>query len=264
MSWILRFAQNDNKIYLNTLLFLDTPKTILYPILVNPEEKRVYQVAIPFKLDIASVIKRLRLNKTSRRLEEIAHELVEKARAMARPRAVYQLSHAYVIDRATVDIDGIRFTSRVLSKLLRNQDTVVPFIATIGKELDELPTPPTDMMRKLCLDTIKTLVLVSSVDYLTEYLKEKFAIPRAALLNPGEIEDWPIAQQKQLFALFGGTERKIGVTLTAGGAMKPIKSRSGIVFPNDTGFVSCQLCTQLKCPGRRAKYDPELAKEYLG
>jgi hypothetical protein len=46
--------------------------------------------------------------------------------------------------------------------------------------------------------------------------------------------------------------------------MKPIKSRSGIVFPNDTGFLSCQLCTQSKYPGRRAKYDPELVKEYLG
>jgi hypothetical protein len=119
-------------------------------------------------------------------------------------------------------------------------------------------------MRQFCLDTIKTVVLVSSVDYLTEYLKEKQGIPRAALLNPGEITDWSITQQKPLFALFGGAEKKIGVSLTAGGVMKPIKSRSGILFPNDTGFLSCQLCTQLKCPGRRAKYDPELAKEYLG
>jgi len=232
--------------------------------LANSEEKRVYQVEIPFKLDIASVVKRLRLNKTSPRLEEMARELAETAHTIARPRAVYQLSHARVIDNATVDIDGIIFTSRVLSKLLRNQDTVIPFIATIGKELDELPIPPRDMMRQFCLDTIKTVVLVSSVDYLTEYLKEKHGIPRAALLNPGEIADWPITQQKPLFALFGGAEKKIGVSLTAGGVMKPIKSRSGILFPNDTGFLSCQLCTQLKCPGRRAKYDPELAKEYLG
>ena len=232
--------------------------------MANSEEKRVYQVEIPFKLDITSVVKRLRLNKTSRRLEEMARELAETARTIARPRAVYQLSHARVIDNATVDIDGIIFTSRVLSKNLRNQDTVIPFIATIGKELDELPIPPRDMMRQFCLDTIKTVVLVSSVDYLTEYLKEKHGIPRAALLNPGEIADWPITQQKPLFALFDGAEKKIGVSLTAGGVMKPIKSRSGILFPNDTGFLSCQLCTQLKCPGRRAKYDPELAKEYLG
>ena len=232
--------------------------------MANSEEKRVYQVEIPFKLDIASVVRRLRLNKTSRRLEEMASELAETARAIARPRAVYQLSHARVIDNTTVDIDGIIFTSRVLSRLLHDQDTVIPFIATIGKELDELPVPPRDMMRQFCLDSIKTVVLVSAVDYLSEYLKEKHGVPRAALLNPGELADWPITQQKPLFALFGGAEKKIGVSLTAGGVMKPIKSRSGILFPNDTGFLSCQLCTQLKCPGRRAKYDPVLAKEYLG
>jgi hypothetical protein len=163
-----------------------------------------------------------------------------------------------------VDIDGAIFKSRLLSKLLRNRDMVIPFIATIGKELDELPIPPHDMMRQFCLDNIKTVVLVAAVDYLTEYVKEKHNIPQVALLNPGEIEDWYITEQRPLFSLFNDVEERIGVTLTAGGVMKPIKSRSGIIFPNDTGFLSCQLCTQLKCPGRRAKYNPELVKEYLG
>jgi hypothetical protein len=232
--------------------------------LTNSKEKRVYQVEIPFKLDGESVIKRLRLNKANNRLEGMARELADTARKVARPRAVYQISHARVIDNATVDIDGVRFTSRVLSKNHCNQDTVFPFIATAGKELDELPVPPRDMMRQFGLDVIKTVILVSAVDYLADYLKEKYAIAQAALMNPGEIEDWPITQQKPLFALFGGAEKQIGVSLSSGGVMKPIKSRSGILFPNNTGFLSCRLCTQLKCPGRRAAYDPELVKEYLG
>ncbi|OGN95567.1 MAG: hypothetical protein A2Y89_02175 [Chloroflexi bacterium RBG_13_51_18] len=138
-----------------------------------------------------------------------------------------------------------------------------PFVATVGKELEELPITPKDMMMNFCLDSIKTVVLVTAVDYLTEHIKEKYNIPKIALLNPGEVEDWIITQQKPLFHLFKDIEERIGVSLTAGGVMKPIKSRSGIVFPNDTGFLSCQICTQLKCPGRRAKYDPELQKQYL-
>jgi len=232
--------------------------------LTNSKEKRVFQLEIPFKLDSESISKRLRLGKNGNRLEGMARELADMARNAACPKAVYQISHSRVIDSATVDIDGVRFTSRVLSKNLRDQDTVYPFIATAGKELDELPVPPRDMMRQFCLDTIKTVILVSAVDYLADYLKEKYAIPQAALMNPGEIEDWPITQQKPLFALFGGAEKGIGVSLSSGGVMKPIKSRSGILFPNETGFLSCRLCTQLKCPGRRAAYDPELAKEYLG
>jgi hypothetical protein len=231
---------------------------------MSSKEKKVYRVDIPVRLDIDMVVKRLQLGMNSRRLEVMARELAETARKLARPFAVYQLSRARVIDNTTVDIDGIVFTSKILSKLLRNRDTVIPFIATIGKELDEMPVTPRDMMRNFCVDAIKTVVLVTAVDYLTEYLKEKHDIPQAALMNPGELEDWPITQQKPLFALFGGTEKQIGVSLTAGGAMKPIKSRSGILFPNDTGFLSCYLCTQTACPGRRAKYDPEMVKEYLG
>ena len=232
---------------------------------MNPEEKRIYQVEIPVRLDIELVVKRLRLGRnSSNRLEEMARELAETACSVAHPKAVYQISHARVIDNTTVNVDGIVFTSKVLSKLLCNQNRVFPFIATIGRELDELPVPPRDMMKQFSLDAIKTVILVSGVDYLTEYLKEKYAIPQAALMNPGELADWPIAQQKPLFALFGGGEKRIGVSLTTGGAMKPTKSRSGILFPNDKGFLSCQLCTQFQCPGRRAKYDPELVKEYLG
>jgi hypothetical protein len=210
------------------------------------------------------VARRLQMRHGNRRLEEMARELAGQAVAIARPRGIYQISHARVIDNVTVDIDGVIFKSRILSKLLRDRDEVVPFIATVGKELDELPVPPRDMLRQFSLDAIKTVVLGRAVDYLTEYVKEKHAIPQAALMNPGELPDWPITEQKPLFALFGGEEKRIGVSLTPGGAMSPIKSRSGIVFPDETGFLSCRLCTQLECPGRRAEYDPVLVKEFLG
>lgn len=231
---------------------------------MSSKDKKVYQVEIPVSLDIEMVARRLQLRNNSGRLEGIARELAETAKKIAHPKAIYQISRVRVIDNATVEIDDITFTSRVLSKLLCNQDEAVPFIATAGKELDELPVPPRDMLRQFSLDAIKTVILVGAVDYLTEYIKEKYDIPRAALMNPGELPDFPIGQQRQLFALFGGEEKRIGVSLTEGGAMKPIKSRSGIIFANETGFLSCQLCTQLKCPGRRARYDPALVKEYLG
>jgi hypothetical protein len=226
-------------------------------------EKEIYQLEIPVNIDVQSVVKWLRLGRMGTQTEGKALELAKKARKIARPKAIYQISHAKVLDGATADIDGTIFTSRVLSKLLTNQETVYPFIATVGKELDELPIPPKDMMMQFCLDSIKTVVLVTAVDYLAEYVQKKHDIPKIALLNPGEVEDWYITQQKLLFGLFKDAEKHIGVSLTSGGVMKPIKSRSGIIFPNDTGFLSCQICTQLRCPGRRAKYDPELQKQYL-
>jgi len=225
--------------------------------------KEIYQLEIPVNLDIEAVVKRMRFGRTSGRMEEMAFEIAATAQQIARPRGIYKISHSHIIDNTTVDIDGTIFKSKVLSKLLNGRDTVIPFIVTVGKELEELPVSPRDMMRNFCLDSIKTVVLVNAVNYLKEYVKEKHNMPQAALINPGEIEDWHITEQRPLFSLFQDTEKRIGVSLTAGGVMKPIKSRSGIVFPNESGFETCQLCTQLKCPGRRTKYDPELVKFYL-
>jgi hypothetical protein len=231
--------------------------------LKNFKEKESYRVEIPVNLDIPAVVKRLRMGRMGDRLGDMALELSEIARKIAHPKGIYQISHPRTIDNATVEIDGVTFKSKVLKKLLQSRDTVYPFIVTIGKELDELPIPPQEMMKNFALDSIKTVVLVNAVDYLTEYVKKKHHIPQAALLNPGEIEDWHITEQRPLFSLFKDPQSLIGVSLTAGGVMKPIKSRSGFIFANESGFLSCQLCTQLKCPGRRAKFDPELQKQYL-
>jgi hypothetical protein len=227
------------------------------------KEKEVFRVDIPVVLNIEAVVKILRNGRMGNRLGDIALELAETAREIARPKAIYRIAHTHIIDNATVDVDGVIFKSKVLKKLLQGQNTVYPFIATIGKELDELPIPPQEMMKNFALDSIKTVILVNAVDYLAEYISKKHNIPRFALLNPGEIEDWHITEQRLLFNLFKDPQSLIGVSLTAGGVMKPIKSRSGFIFANETGFISCQLCTQLECPGRRAKYDPELQKQYL-
>ena len=227
------------------------------------KENEVFRIEIPVSLDVDAAAKRMRTGRMGDKLGDMAVEIGEMARKLAHPRGIYQVSRARVIDNVTMDIDGKTFKGKVINKLLRDQPTVYPFIVTIGKELDELPISPKEMMKNFCLDTIKTMVLVNAVEYLAEHIKKTHNIPRAALLNPGEIEDWTITEQRPLFSLFKDVERLIGVSLTAGGVMKPIKSRSGIVFPNDTGFQSCQLCTQFQCPGRRAKFDPELQKQYL-
>jgi hypothetical protein len=232
--------------------------------LKTSNDNTVYRLDIPARLDIDAVIKRLRLRDGKTRMEQMARELAEKALAAARPKAVYRVSRARVIDRGTVEIDGVRFTSRALSKCLEGQPTVYPLIATAGQELDELPVERGDLMRQYTMDTIKMLILFSASEYLTDYIKEKHELGGVAALNPGEFDDFPISQQKPLFSLFSDAAVQIGVSLTSGGAIKPTKSRSGILFPNETGFLSCRLCTFLKCPGRRAAYDPEEFEKYVG
>jgi hypothetical protein len=250
-------------------LRLDSPPALIYSrnrglILVSEEKNEIYRVDPSFDLSVDQILRRLRFRSINARLEGMVRELAVMARAAARPRGIYRTSPSRVIDDATVEVDGVRFTSRALSRNLRDQTTVYPFIATAGRELDELPLPPGDVMRQYYLDLIKTVVLVWGVDYLADRIRERYSLGFVTHMNPGELEDWPITEQRPLFSLFGGAEKQIGVELTDSGVMKPIKSRSGIIFPSESRFVSCLLCTQEKCPGRRAKYDPVMVEEWLG
>jgi hypothetical protein len=44
--------------------------------------------------------------------------------------------------------------------------------------------------------------------------------------------------------------------------MLPRKSISGILFPTEVTFFSCQLCPRERCEARKAAYDASLKKKY--
>ena len=77
-------------------------------------------------------------------------------------------------------------------------------------------------------------------------------------MNPGSLSDWPLTEQRPLFSLMGDTDAAIGVRLMPSLLMAPTKSVSGIVFPTESTFASCQLCPRDECPNRRAPYDEGL------
>jgi hypothetical protein len=197
-------------------------------------------------------------------MEKYLDELIPVVLPVARPKGLYRVSCIGARKRDGVEIDGVRFTSKVLSKSLSGIDTVFPYIVTCGKELDELPVSPKDHLRYYCLDIIKMQVLFQAMKYFLEYMKEKYSLKEITHLHPGEFADWPIEQQEQLFSLFHDTESAIGVKLSSTKTIQPIKSGSGILFSGDISFESCQLCLQAKCPGRRAAYSPKLVKQLMG
>jgi hypothetical protein len=161
-----------------------------------------------------------------------------------------------------VEIEGAKFTSKVLSKSLANIETVVPYLFTSGKELDELPVLPSDRLRFYCLDLIKMQVAFLGGAWFMNYLKEKFDYPEVTHLHPGEFADLGIDAQVQLFSLFHDTEKAIGLILTPNKTLNPVKSGSGLLFYNGTSFVSCELCLQANCTGRHAAYNPKLAQKF--
>jgi hypothetical protein len=184
--------------------------------------------------------------------------LIQEAGKVARPRAVYR---ACFVESRTDDetvIDGVVFRSRVLTVNFENIHRVFPFVVTCGRELQEWSDRLTDPLLSFQAEEVKELALHAAHEYLGRHLDQTYGLARSSHMNPGSLPDWPLPQQYPLFSLLGDVEAAIGVTLTESCLMLPTKSVSGIRFPTETTFESCQLCPREACPNRRAAWDPDL------
>lgn len=218
---------------------------------------------VPFEFDVAALLARLRIEPGSERASAIA-EAVEAVRPIIRPKAVYEV--CYIDERGddTVRVGGVTFTSRVLRVNLDGAGRVFPFVATCGREAHEHAATCDDLIVKFALDTLMEQALGAASRHAVATIKETYSLGGTSIMNPGSLPDWPMEQQRQLFALLGDVRGRIGVELTDSYLMVPIKSVSGLLFPTEIRFESCQLCPREGCPGRRAEHDPELWERRYG
>ena len=216
---------------------------------------------IPMHLDINEVSKKLHLDK-KKGYSNTAQELVELASSVIHPKVIYEVSYVDNKNEDTVDIGGVKFTSRVLRVNLDKIGRVFPYVVTIGKELEDSAASFDNLLKTYCLDEIGNMLIELGMEYLENHLKWRYKLEQLSNISPGSLKDWPITQQKQLFSIFGNVEDLIGVKLTDSSLMIPKKSESGIFFPTHVKFYSCQLCPREDCKERAAPYDKKLAESY--
>ena len=215
---------------------------------------------IQIKLDFEAVCKRLHL-KRDKDFKNL-HALVDTAHHMIEPRVLYEVKYIEEKFDNGVVVDGRRLISDVLRKNLDQVERVFPFVITIGNKFGENLDACDDILEKFFLDTIGNVALTHVRKALNDHLKQKYALEKTAFMAPGSLPNWPIEQQKPLFELFGDVQATIGVKLTESLLMLPAKSVSGIYFPTETSFFSCQLCPRERCDSRKAKYSEKLAADY--
>jgi hypothetical protein len=218
--------------------------------------------SIPFELDPDTVIDRLHL----RGLDDYkprALKLVEQARSVARPRAMYRVAYVEGRTNDTVTVEGVTFTSRVMAVNLEKTHRVLPFVATCGREMEAWAAPITDMLERFWADALMEMAVHAAFQFLNRHISDRVVFGPVGTMDPGSLQDWPLEQQRELFALLGDTQGPVGVELTDSCLMVPVKSVSGICFPSETHYENCQLCPRETCPGRRAPYDSDLyARRY--
>ncbi len=188
--------------------------------------------------------------------------LIDVAVTLIEPRALYDVRYIEEKLEDTIIVDGVRFKSRVLRKNLDRVERIFPFVITLGSKLGEKQSASSDLLENFYLDTIGNVALNSARKQLKRHLETQFAIEKISSMAPGSLSDWPIEEQGPLFNLLGDVHASIGVKLTDSLLMIPAKSISGVYFPTDVSFFSCQLCPRERCESRKAKYDPKLAQEY--
>ncbi len=207
------------------------------------------------------LIKQLRLDKR-KDASAIALDLIETAEALITPKIVYKVSYIEGKGEESVAIEGQMFTSSVLRKNLEKVERVFAYIITIGSELEEQASVMDDLLNQYYLETTADIALGLGKQHFEKHLKRQYGLEKIASMSPGSLPNWPITEQKPLFSLIGNTEELVGVRLTESMLMLPRKSISGIVFPTEVTFFSCQLCPRERCEGRKAPYDEALKEKY--
>ncbi len=213
--------------------------------------------AIPFAPNMGALLRTLRLKPEGRHADRL-RELAAQAKAVARPKAMYREAYVEARDEDSVTIDGVRLTSRVLRVNLEQAQRAFPFVTTCGRELVAWAETFEDMLERYYADTIMEAALRVAQRAFEADLEARFAPGRTSAMNPGSLAEWPINEQRPLFALLGDVRATIGVELTDSYLMVPVKSVSGLRFPTEARFENCQLCQRPQCPSRRAPYDREL------
>jgi hypothetical protein len=188
--------------------------------------------------------------------------LVERAQDLIEAGAAYKV--CYIEERLedTIRIDGVSLKSKVLRRHLDQVERVFPFVLTIGGALEEEARQYKDILKKYYLDAVANAALDSVRSRFEERLRSRYALTSLSSMSPGSLDDWSIESQGALFSILGDVEEAIGVRLEKSLVMTPFRSISGIYFPTEIPFYSCQLCTRERCPSRRAEYSEQLARDY--
>jgi hypothetical protein len=217
---------------------------------------------IPFQIDLPALLKEAHLKENSPLVADFTR-MAKQAQAAARPKVLYKVSLVELEGDQTVQLDRMRFSSRVLRVNLGNAHRVFPFLATCGSEMAAWAEAFDDLLESFWAELLMEHALYVAIQFFEAHIAVLYQPGDVASMNPGSLPDWPLTDQAPLFSLLGDTRQQVGVHLTDSMLMVPTKSVSGILFPTEEGYANCQLCPRQACLNRRAPYDEMLyARKY--
>ena len=175
----------------------------------------------------------------------------------ARPRALWRLFD--LLPDGTLAGTDYRPGGQDIREHLRGCDQVVLMAATLGAEAEALirRTQKRDMADAVILDAVGSAAIENVCDNLCADLAEALS-PRCLTerFSPG-YGDLPLSEQESIFRILE-LERRIGVSLTAGGLMIPQKSVTAFIGvadePPEQRPRGCESCAHFQdCAFRKER-----------
>ncbi len=195
------------------------------------------------------------------KLETVFEKLVE-------PSLYHQNTRIDSVEKGTVHLEeGPEFKSPKLSKMLKDCDDIICYIATLGDGVDGEIKRLMDkkhMAEAYILDAMASVAADNMGATFHRRMKDEYKNQGKQVtlcFSPGYC-DWPITEQKKLFKLLDSQD--VDVELNDSCLMTPRKSISGVFgiqsdYENGkTPYNPCWDCNKTDCPARRA---PEREKE---
>jgi len=130
---------------------------------------------IPVKLELEDVVKKTRIRTMNDGFRDVINELLDIARPIAKPKAVFDTCSVEEREGDSLVIGGKKFTSHVLSVNLENTDTVFPYVVTCGREVDAIKLSENQIMQTYFLDQIKEVMVRSALGYVVDHIRNNYA-----------------------------------------------------------------------------------------
>jgi hypothetical protein len=205
-----------------------------------------------FKVNRKDLLEKVRLDNHPDLLKEFDQFVLKFALQLV-PKAVYLPQKVTHVNNGTISLSHVSFNSPVLSQFLSTGQTVFPFISTCGTELENVDYTDLDYLAPYWIDAIKESALQAATDSLKDHVRTQNKYKYLSAMSPGSADAnvWDIAEQQQLFSLFGDTQKLLGVSLTPSYLMVPNKTVSGILFQTSEAISDCRFCTRTSCEHRK-------------
>jgi hypothetical protein len=206
---------------------------------------------------VPSVIRR-----RSPQLVQLAERALEEGRPLLRPQALYQYDEVEALQHETLRLKGGTLQGGLIAQHLAGARQIVTLVCTIGSALSERVTAlmGENILYALALDGVGSAAVEALANAACKYLEDQAATQgwqTTIPLSPGMV-GWAVDEgQPQIFELVDASE--LGVTLTEGNVMLPLKSLSmvlGIGPELQTGGRPCDYCSMRETCRYQDHYEP--------